>query len=192
MTALRRAMRAVAGAWAGALALTLAAASPGSAAAQAGSLEYAVKANYLVRFGAFVQWPERTLGASGAPVVICVVGQDPFGAVLDQAVAGQTVNGRPLQARRLDRIDARSGCHLAYLGRSTAQSQAQALAALAGTPVLTVTDSAQGSARGMIHFAVDANRVRFHVDDEAAARAGLSISSRLLGLALSVRSREGT
>lgn len=189
MRALRRAKRAAAGAWATALALLLVGAPAGPAAAQSSALEYAVKANYLVRFGAFVQWPDRAMGASGSPVVICVVGQDPFGAVLDQAIAGQTVNGRPLQARRLDRIDARSGCDLAYLGRSAAQTPTQALAALAGTPVLTVTDAARGPARGMIHFAVDDNRVRFHVDDEAAARSGLSISSRLLGLALSVRSR---
>lgn len=153
------------------------------------SLEYAVKANYLVRFAAFVTWPSRAFDALNSPVVICVRGADPFGAVLDRAAAGQSVNGRPLQIRRLDRVDARSGCHIVYLGRSASQSLPQAVAALEGAPVLTVTDAARGDTRGMIHFAVADNRVRFHVDDRAATRGGLSISSRLLGLALSVRSR---
>lgn len=161
----------------------------GSAKASPASLEYAIKANYLVRFAAFVQWPQAALGAPGAPVIICVLGDDPFGSSLDRAVADQTVNGRPVRARRLSRVEADSGCHVLYLGRSSSQSAAAALQTLGQTPVLTVTDSRIGDGRGIIHFAVASNRVRFHVDDAAAERRGLSISSRLLSLALSVERR---
>ena len=153
------------------------------------SLEYAVKANYLVRFTAFVDWPPAALGPPSAPVNICVLGEVPFGDSLEQSAAGQTVNGRPVRIRHMSRVDAGSGCHVAYIGRASAQSTAEALRALANAPVLTVTDARRGGDRGVIHFAVSDNRVRFHVDEATASRSGLSISSRLLSLALSVRRR---
>jgi hypothetical protein len=169
-------------------AVTLGLAAPADAR-QGASLEYPVKANYLVKFAAFVQWPPSALPPSSSVMTLCIVGDDPFGASLDRAAAGQALDGRRLVVRRLERIDARSGCQIAYLGRSRRQSVAQALGALENTPVLTVTDSARGDERGVIHFAVSGNRVRFYIDDRSASRTGLSISSRLLSLALSVRSR---
>lgn len=175
---------------AGALALALAAA-PGHVRAQSlaerQSLEYPVKANYLVRFAAFVQWPPPAFATPQSPVVICVLGADPFGAALDRAAAAHTAGGRPVVARRISKVDARTGCHIVYVGRSKEQSQNEALRALAGTPVLTVTDF--GGPRGVIHFAVVGNKVKFHIDDRAASRGGMTISSRLLSLALSVRQR---
>lgn len=152
---------------------------------QAQSLEYPVKANYLVKFADFVGWPAQSFASNGA-IVVCVVGDDPFGPVLDRAAA-QGGGGRSVVVRRMDRVEARSGCQVAYLGRSPSQTQAQALAALAGQPVLTVTDSARAGPRGIIHFTVVGNRVRFHIDDRAAHKGGLIISSRLLTLAVSVR-----
>jgi hypothetical protein len=171
---------------AGALALGLAA----PAGARDGSLEYPVKANYLVKFAAFVQWPPAALAGAHRAMTLCIVGEDPFGATLDRAAAGATVEGRRLVVRRIARVDSRSGCQIAYLSRSRQQTVGQALNALSGAPVLTVTDTVEGDERGVIHFAVTGNRVRFHIDDRSASRAGLSISSRLLSLALSVRSRD--
>lgn len=164
----------------------LAAALPASAPAQ--SLEYPVKANYLVKFAAFVDWPAQTFASGASPIVVCVVGDDPFGGVLDRAASAGGAS-RPISIRRMERIDGRSGCQVAYLGPSRAQTQAQALTALAGYPVLTVTDSARPGPRGIIHFAIAGNRVRFHIDDRTAHRGGLTISSRLLSLAISVRPR---
>lgn len=151
------------------------------------SLEYPVKANYLVRFAAFVQWPNAAFAAPASPVVVCVLGADPFGASLDKAAAAQAVNGRPVAVRRLAKVDARSGCHVLYVGRSRGQSQSDALKAVAGAPVLTVTDFS--GPRGVIHFAVVGNKVKFHIDERMAAAGGMTISSRLLALALSVRQR---
>ncbi len=147
-------------------------------------LEYAVKANYLVRFSAFVEWPPRAFADARAPVVICVAGGDPFGATLDRAARGQTAYGRPLTVRRPETREATAGCHILYTGAG-AESL---IPAAAGQPgLLLVTDSTVSPQRGAIHFVVSDARVRFHIDQQAATRSGLAISSRLLNLALSVR-----
>jgi len=179
--------KALAGAMALACATVTFAAPPVPVAAA--SLEYPVKANYLVKFAAFVDWPSDAFASASSPITVCVLGEDPFGPDLDRAAAAEVVGGRHLLVRRLSRIDSRSGCQLVYLGKSRTESVSEALAALAGAPVLTVTDEARGGDRGVIHFAITGNRVRFHIDDQSAARAHLSISSRLLSLALSVRPR---
>ena len=153
-------------------------------AASAGNLEYSVKANYLVRFAAFVEWPARAFASPQSPVVICVAGRDRFGATLDRAARGQTAYGRPLTVRRPATREAVAGCHILYIGVGADALAAQA-AGQAG--LLTVTDAATAPERGTIHFVLSEARVRFHIDQQAATRSGLVISSRLLNLALSVR-----
>jgi hypothetical protein len=164
-------------------------AATGRVQAQSGSLEYPVKAAFLYKFGSFVTWPAPAFEAQGAPVVVCVLGDDPFGSQLDRLVSSATVGGRPLTVRRLARVGPESGCHILYVGGSQAQPAAEALRAVAGVPVLTVTDEARGGARGAVHFVVRQNRVRFEIDPAAAARNGLQVSSKLLNLALAVTSR---
>ncbi len=164
--------------------LAVALLAPAAVGAQSAS-EAAVKAAFLVRFGAYIDWP-----AGSGPVTLCSVGRD-VGAALEQAVAGQQIGGRPVQLRRLDSIARGSGCDIAYLTGSARQSVPAALAALGSARVLTVTDSRWSNVRGMIHFQIASNRVRFHIDDGAAAASGLGISSKLLSLALSVRQRQG-
>ena len=146
------------------------------------SLEYSVKANYLVRFAAFVEWPAQSFSDSRSPVVICVVGRDPFEGALDRAARAQTAYGRALVVRRPTTAAAAVGCHILYVGRGGG-----ALVPAGPRPILLVSDAAVSSDRGMIHFAVRDDRVRFHIDLQAASRSRLSISSRLLNLALSVR-----
>jgi len=171
------------------LAIVLAAASPQAAAQDSGeSLEAPIKATFLYRFADFISWPAEAFPSPATPVRICIIGEDPFGVLLDRMVEEQTAAGRPLSVHRLHRIGRDSGCHVAYLSGSGYQSVADGLAASGETPVLTVTDSAAGDeARGVIHFEVIDNRVRFHVDDMQATRHGLKVSSRLLGIAVSVR-----
>lgn len=167
--------------------LTVAWALAGPAAAPAmaqSNLEYSVKANYLVRFAAFVEWPSRAFSGSQAPVVICVAGRDPFGATLERAARGQTAYGRSLVVRRPATREAAAGCHILYVGAGAGSL----IPTTAGQPgLLMVTDAATAPERGMIHFVVRDARVRFHIDQQAATRGGLVISSRLLNLALSVR-----
>lgn len=164
--------------------LLLIAGSVGPAYGQARS-EEEIKAAFVMKFGAYVDWPTSGSG----PFIICMVGDGGLGGALARAAKGQQVAGRPIYVRRLARLDRRSGCSLAVVAGSTTQQRAAALAAVAGAPVLTVTDGSRGGARGMIHFEVVGSRVGFHIDDQAAAEAGLSISSKLLAIALSVRSR---
>lgn len=159
-------------------------AAPAMAAPMQADLEYSVKANYLVRFAAFVEWPDNAFAGPQAPVVLCVAGRDPFGATLDNAARAQTAFGRSLTVRRPASADAVAGCHILYVGRGAGSLIPQATQR---PGLLVVTDSATASDRGMIHFVVAESRVRFHIDQRTASRSGLSISSRLLNLALSVR-----
>jgi hypothetical protein len=162
---------------------------PGAAQAQAVELEYAVKATYLYKFVPFVEWPEGRLTGDGG-FDICIVGRDPFGNLLDDAVRGEQVRGQSITVRRLPEIASGSGCEIVFAGGSPAQSAAEILQAVAGEPVLTVTDVALGrSAKGIVHFVLLDDRVRFEIDDQAAAENGLMISSKVLSLALAVKPR---
>ena len=155
-------------------------------------LELSVKATFLPKFLGYIAWPPAAAPAASETIQLCVIGRDPFGARLDEAVAGQRVDQRPVAVRRVDTTQAAAGCRLAFVGGSATQPAAAALKALQGTPVLTVTDSRLGPARGMVHFDLKDGRVRFHIDDASAASSDLSISSRLLSLALTVKPRERT
>lgn len=152
-----------------------------AASAAAETLETAVKATYLYKLAPFVDWPPGALGAAGAPFTICVIGHDPFGAMLDRAVAGQQVFGRAIVVRRMAVASAGAPCTIAYLGSGVRD----ALKALGDAPVLTVSDGA-GSASGVIDFVLDKNRVRFRVDAAQAQARRLKIGSQLLGLAITV------
>ena len=153
-------------------------------------LELSVKATFLPKFLAYIDWPSTANSAASETIQLCVIGRDPFGSRLDEAVAGQRVDQHPVAVRRVETAQAATGCRLAFVGGSATQPAAAALKALQGTPVLTVTDSRLGPARGMVHFDLKDGRVRFHIDDASAASSDLSISSRLLSLALTVKPRE--
>lgn len=172
--------------WALVAGAALAGAAVPPAHAQGRSLEYPIKAAFLYKFGSFVEWPPEAFASSDAPVNVCVVGRDPFGPVLDRTVRGQTVGARPVAVRRLAAVTPGSGCHIAYLGGSSEQSVSEASRMLADAPVLTVTDNPRADGAGAIQFTVRSNRVRFRIDLRAASRSGLSISSKLLNLAVEV------
>ena len=175
--------------WA-ALAAALALARAPSGAAYAQFQEFQVKAAYLYKFAPFVDWPAAAFPSPASPFVLCVAGEDPFGPMLDRAVAGQKIGTHPVRVRRLAKADKTAGCHILYFGGSKAQQVADGLADVRGAPVLTVTDGAlPGEDRGVIHFVVRDRNVRFEIDDSAAARNGLTISSKLLSLAVAVKAR---
>jgi hypothetical protein len=178
-------------AWLKALILAIAIAVPGRPAVAEGAAEYEVKAAYLYKLGEYVQWPASAFAQPASPVSICIAGDDPFGNILETNVASEHIGSRPIAIRRLKTIEQGSGCHIAYLGGSAQQSVDEALASVRGAPVLTITDSERKSAAtGIVHFIVKANRVRFDIDDQAAAQNGLQISSKLLSLASSVKPRK--
>jgi len=156
------------------------------------SLEYAIKAAYLYKLAAFVNWPPSSFETSSSPLRICVIGEDPFKTVLDQAVTGVVIAGRPVQVSRYDATQPNMGCQIAYVAGSPTQSRADALKALRGEPVLTVTDQGRGPGepatdQGIVNFVLTDNRVRFDIDQRAALEDHLALSGKLLSLALEVR-----
>lgn len=163
-----------------------------TATAQPRPLETQVKAAFIQKFAAYVTWPPGALGAPDDPIQTCIIGRDPFGPELDQAVARQHIDQHPFLVRRLDGTASAAHCHIAFLGGSTRQGAAAMQDALRGMPILTVTDASLGAERGMVHFALKDGRVRFHIDDGLAARSNLAISARLLSIAISVKPRART
>jgi hypothetical protein len=145
-----------------------------------------VKAAFISRFASFVQWPASAFTDPQAPIRLCLIGDGAFGRLLERSVYGQSVDGRSFEVRRLADSAGARDCHVVYI---TGEAVADTLRAVHGRPVLTVSDSATGAARGMIHFSIVQDHVRFHIDDAQAAESGLFISSRLLALAVSVRRR---
>jgi hypothetical protein len=153
------------------------------------ALEYAVKAAYLPKFVPFITWPEGTFASATAPVNICLLGNDPFGGRLDREVGTLKAGDHAIAVRHLAEPDPQAACQLLFLGSGTDPGLADStLETLKGKPVVTVTDSGL-KVHGVISFVIDANHVRFDIDDAQAAQDGLTISSKLLGLAHSVRQR---
>lgn len=174
---------------AAALACALAVAVPAAAQTVAVPLERAVKAAFVYKFLAYVEWPATSFDSADTPLVIGVQGADDIAAELQQIVAGRAVGDRPLQVKRLREGDAVAGLHVLVVGRSEAARIAPLARALQGRPTLVVTESPAGlNAGSMINLVVAADgRVRFEVALDPVERAGLKLSSRLLALAQAVR-----
>lgn len=162
----------------------------GTPSAARASLEYPVKAAFLTKFGSFVTWPESAFATPDSAFVLCIRGTDPFGPLLDQIAAVEQVQGRPIAVRRLAPSDPGEGCHILYQWAAGQTEVRPILDGIGRPPILTVTDAAgRGDQRGIIHFDISGNRVRFHIDAAAADAGGLAISSKLLSLALTVTPR---
>ena len=156
--------------------------------AQSESLEYAIKATYLYKFAPFVAWPDSAFATAQSPLNLCIVGTDPFGNLIDRAVAGQQIGSHAIVVRRLRIADRNAGCHIMFVANANPAETADAIAAVRGTPVLTVTDSAPNTAaKGIINFTVADSRIRFEISPNAAGENKLGISSKLLSLAVNVR-----
>ena len=155
---------------------------PTPAAAQ--PTDKAVKAAFLPRFFRYATWPPGAMPRGSDPFVLCVIGDDPFGGLLDDAARSQSIDGRRIAVRRSASAD---GCQVAFVAGGRGSSPAQIIDAIGHKPVLTVTDDAHGHRRGVIHFTIVGGRVRFFIDQAAASQRGIQLSSRLLALALGVR-----
>lgn len=146
--------------------------------------EYAVKAAFLLNFVRFVEWPASAFSAPDSPIVIGVVGKDPYGSALDRAVQGKTVGGRPVEVRRVRWESDLSSLHMLVVPESERGGARVLPGTLKGAPVLTVGESVGLAQRGVvINFYMEGGQVRFEINPEAARRARLTLSSRLLGLA---------
>lgn len=154
---------------------------PGGAGFAQGASEYDVKAVFLFNFSQFVDWPNSAFADEQAPLVIGVLGGDPFGSALEEAVRDETVNGRPLAVRRYARVEDVADCHILFIDRAQQAQLPEILGALSERHCLTVSD-AEGFAHagGVIQFVTIDNRIRLQINLDAAKMANLTISSKLL------------
>jgi hypothetical protein len=149
--------------------------------------EYEVKAAYLYNFGKFVGWPAKVTAASEL-FSICVLGEDPFGSTFDATIAGESINGKKVVVKRIAKPQDAVSCRILFISSSEESRLKEILATLDNASVLTVSDISQFTRRGgMIRFVMEANRVRFEVNLTTAEHAGLTLSSQLLKVAISVR-----
>ena len=169
--------------------LCLAAASPAVAGNDAGVGEYQVKAAFLFNFTKFTDWPPKAFPSSNAPIVIGIVGEDPFGKTIDDVVSGEAVGGHPLIVKRLRADDDLRNCHLLFISRSEKERLPALLTQLKGSPVLSVSEidgfAAQG---GMVNLLLANKTVKMEINQAVAEHAGLQISAKLLKLARLVNS----
>ena len=151
-------------------------------------MEYPVKLAFLYNFTKFVAWPADSYRDASVPLRICVVGSDPFSDDLKAELETRTVGGRRVEIKRLKSRDTLKSCQLVFVPATEKKRAAEIVAGLNGSSALTVGESAgfirQG---GMINFTVEDNKVHFEVNADAAERARLKISSKLLVLARPVK-----
>ncbi len=154
--------------------------------------EYQLKAAFLFNFAKFIDWPPTSFASPQSPFVLCILGVDPFGHALDEVLKGKTVEGRPVSIERLKSIAQVRQCHMVFVGQSESFHLAEIIQALHGSCVLLVGEAdGFAAAGGTIQFALEDNHVRFLINPDAAARAGLRVSSKLLSLARVVHDSPG-
>jgi hypothetical protein len=151
------------------------------------SSEYLIKAGFIYNFAKLVEWPTTAFAQPDSPIVIGILGDDPFGVTLDRIVADKKINGRSFAVKRLkwskDLKDLR-GCNILFISSSEKEHIDGVLDAMKSLPILTIGDAPGFAKRGgIMNFTLEDNKVRFEVNVEAAKRSDLTISSRLLTLA---------
>jgi len=150
--------------------------------------EYQMKAAFLYNFLKFVDWPSSAFTSPNQPLTICVYGRDPFGTALEDALLGKTIGDRRVSLVRATQFQDLVGCHVVFVSASEREPTADLAGRLKGRPVLFVGESDGFAASGgTIQFTIEDNRVHFVINPDAADRAGLKISSKLLALAKIVR-----
>jgi YfiR/HmsC-like len=167
-----------------ATALVVALALPAAAPAQVAN-EYEVKAAFLFNFTRFVDWPASS---RSAPFCIGVAGADPFGGALQEVIRGRFAGGRAIAVKYFKTGDDITACEMVFISADDPKKAVALLAQIKGSPVLSVGD-APGFCRigGVIGFAVQDNKIRLQINTDAALRAHLQVSSKLLSLASLVR-----
>jgi hypothetical protein len=143
-----------------------------------------VEAAFLFNFAKFVTWPDDALERGGNSLIIGVLGEDPFGSVLDETIRDKTIMGRKLAVKRFARIQDAARSHILFLSSSEESQLPHLMQVLEKATVLTVSDMEEFAERGgMVAFTVEEQKVRFNVNVEAVERAGLKMGSQLLKLA---------
>lgn len=149
--------------------------------------EYDVKAAFLFHFAQFVEWPGETFKDANSPLTYCTIGDDPFHGALDTILSGKTLGTRPFHVLHFKQSQEIQGCQVLFIGAGERKLLPELLAKAKTNSVLTVGESEHFAPEGgMIGFVLEGNKIRFEINLEAAQKARLKISSRLLALAKGV------
>lgn len=143
---------------------------------------YPVKAIHLARFPAFVAWPSAVFETPESPLRLCIGGSDPFGPAIDRIAREERIGDHPITVVRLPAVAKGADCQMLFLSASRDQTPREALAAVAGRPVLTIADEGVDAPGAMIQFVTVEGRLRFEIRGEVAQAEGLVVSSKLLSL----------
>jgi hypothetical protein len=150
--------------------------------------EYRLKAAFLFNFAKFVDWPPGAFKTAGDPISICIVGKNPFGGALDQAVNGQAVQGKSFSIRQITDVHQMRGCHIIFVSSSERKRLPAIFSEIKTLGVLTVGECDNFAAEGgVVNFRIEEGTVRIQINVDAAALQQLHISSKLLSLAEIVR-----
>ncbi len=146
--------------------------------------EYKMKAAFIYNFTKFVEWPPQAFRAPADPVVICILGENPFGDGLGRLVGDKSLEGRSFAVRQISKEPQAAGCHILFICSSERKRIPSIMTAVGGRATLTIGET-EGFALqgGVINFKIEEGRVRLQVNIRAAEKAGLHISSKLLTLA---------
>jgi YfiR/HmsC-like len=146
--------------------------------------ESQIKAGFVFNFTKFVEWPTDAFADPESPIVLGVLGDSPITDLLIETAAGKTVNGRAVTIRRFREGQDPRTCHILFVSSSEQKRALQTLERVKGSPVLTVSEaSGFTQAGGMINFFVEGNKVRLEINLDAAARARLKISAKVIAVA---------
>jgi hypothetical protein len=149
--------------------------------------ESQIKAGFVFNFTKFVEWPTDAFVDSGSPIVLGVVGESPITDLLIETSAGKTVDGRAVTIRRVKEGQDPRTCHILFVSSSEQKRALLILQKLKGSPVLTVSETTGfAQAGGMINFFVEGNKVRLEINLDAAAKARLKISAKVIAVARQV------
>jgi hypothetical protein len=150
--------------------------------------EYSIKAAFLYNFAKFAEWPASVFNHFSDPLVICVLGADPFGNALGE-LEGESVGGRSIEVRRARTLEELGRCHILFISNSLSAEARGICRALSRKPILTVSDIERfAQLGGMIGLTMFDKRIRFDINLKAAEHAGLKLNPQLLRLATVVES----
>jgi len=148
------------------------------------SPEYVIKAAYLYNFAMFVEWPTDAFATPDSPLLIGVVGADPFGWALERTVEGKRINKRRIVINRVQSVQEARRCHIVFISVDDDLRVSEFSTRLSGQSVLLVGESDNVLTQGAtVGFTVRDNKVGYDINLDAAKRARLTVSSKLLNLA---------
>ena len=163
----------------------------GPTRAQTVSHEYPLKAVFLLNFAQFTDWPTNALAGANDPFVIGILGNDPFGALLDETVRADNKDGHKFVIRRFQRTEEVGNCQMLFICQSEARRLDDILKALKGHPILTVSEIDDSAYRGVtVRFVTENNKIHLRVNTDSLKEANLTMSSKLLRLAELVHTRK--